>query len=298
MVLGKIGLAPMAGITNYSFRKISFDFGAEFAYTEMISSESLIRNIEINEKYLPKKDEKEKVGIQIFGSDSIVMADAAKMLEEKGAWIDINAGCPVRKVIKKGAGSALLKDIKKLKKIIEEVKKAVNSKVSVKVRLGFEEDNFEKIYDAVVEAGADMIAVHGRTAKQMYSGKATWRIKNKGYIPLYINGDINSLDDAKVAMEVSGADGVLIGRSSIGNPWIFSHRTPSLEERLNVILKHFELLKREIGNMAVVEFRKFIAGYTKGLKGAREFRSNIMKIEDPENLIQCFVNYFLSLKNS
>jgi len=298
MVKGKVGLAPMAGVTNYSFRKICFNFGAEFAYTEMISSESVVRNISINEKYFPKDGEKEKVGIQIFGSDPFVMAKAAKKLENYGSWIDINAGCPVRKVIKKGAGSALLKDLKKFRNIIESVKQAVSCSVSVKVRLGFEKDDFERIYDTVVESGADMIAVHGRTAKQMYSGKVIWKIKNKGYIPLYINGDINSLEEAKVAMDLSGATGVLIGRASIGNPWVFSNKIPSLKEKLRVILEHFDLLEKEVGNRAVVEFRKFIAGYTKGLKGAREFRSKIMKIEDSEKLKHYFLDYFLSLYSS
>lgn len=298
MVKGRIGLAPMAGITNYSFRKICFNFGAEFAYTEMISSESVIRNISINEKYFPKEDEKEKVAIQIFGSDPIVMAEAAKKSENHGAWIDINAGCPVRKVIKKGAGSALLKDLKKLKNIIESVKKSVSCAVSVKVRLGFEKDDFERIYDTVVEAGADMVAVHGRTAKQMYSGKVNWKVKNKGYIPLYINGDINSLDEAKIAMELSGATGALIGRASIGNPWIFSNEIPNREEKLKVILEHFDLLEEEVGDRAVVEFRKFVAGYTKELKGAREFRAKIMKIENSEKLKRYFIDYFLSLYNN
>ncbi|SHH55122.1 putative TIM-barrel protein, nifR3 family [Thermosipho atlanticus DSM 15807] len=296
-MIGKVGLAPMAGITNYSFRTICFTFGAEFAYTEMISAESVIRNVKVNELYFPHDDEKEKVAIQIFGSDPFVMAQAAKMLETKGAWIDINAGCPVKKVIRKGAGSALLKDLRKLKKIIEEIKKIVSCKVSVKVRLGFEKNEFDKIYDTVVEAGADMIAVHGRTAKQMYLGKATWNVRNKGYIPFYINGDINSLEDAKKAMEISGAEGVLIGRGAIGNPWIFSNGNPSLAEKLNIILNHLDFLYKEVGNRAVVEFRKFVTGYTKGLKNSREFRAQVMKIEDFEELKDLFRKYFLSLEN-
>lgn len=223
------------------------------------------------------------------------MSQAASMVDGKGAWIDINAGCPVKKVIKKGAGSALLKDLKKLKKIIEGVKNNVKSKVSVKVRLGFDEDNFERIYDAAVEAGADMIAVHGRTAKQMYSGRAKWQIKNKGYIPLYINGDIYNSDNIKIAMELSGADGVLIARGAIGNPWIFSNITPSIFERKNVVLQHIDLLYLEVGDIR--EFRKFVAGYTKGLPGARQFRAKVMKIEEIDELKMAFEEYFLSISN-
>nr|WP_221236862.1 tRNA-dihydrouridine synthase family protein [Thermosipho japonicus] len=285
----------MAGVTNWSFRKLCFEFGAEFAYTEMISAESVIRNLKINEYYFPKPAEKDKVAIQIFGSDPFVMAKAASMLENMGAWIDINAGCPVKKVVKKGAGSALLKDLNRLKDIIEQVKSAVSCKVSVKVRVGFEKDEFEKIYDTVVDAGADMIAVHGRTAKQMYSGKATWNIKNKGYIPLYINGDIHSLSDARRAMEISKADGVLIARASIGKPWIFNDKTPSLSEIKKIILYHIDLLYSEIGERAAQEFRKFVAGYTKNLPNSRQFRAKVMKINDVETLKKAFEEYLTSI---
>lgn len=294
-MIGKIGLAPMAGVTNWSFRKLCFGFGAEFAYTEMISAESVIRNLKINEYYFPKPEEKDKVAIQIFGSDPFVMAKAASMLENMGAWIDINAGCPVKKVVKKGAGSALLKDLNRLKNIIMQVKSAVSCKVSVKVRIGFEKDEFEKIYDTVVDAGADMIAVHGRTAKQMYSGKATWNIKNKGYIPLYINGDINSLSDAKRAMEISKADGVLIARASIGKPWVFNDKPPSLSEIKKIILYHIDLLYSEIGERAAQEFRKFVAGYTKNLPNSRQFRAKVMKINDVETLKKAFEEYLTSI---
>ncbi|ACJ75224.1 NifR3 family protein [Thermosipho africanus Ob7] len=294
-MIGKIGLAPMAGVTNWSFRKLCFGFGAEFAYTEMISAESVIRNLKINEYYFPKPEEKDKVAIQIFGSDPFVMAKAASMLENMGAWIDINAGCPVKKVVKKGAGSALLKDLNRLKNIIMQVKSAVSCKVSVKVRIGFEKDEFEKIYDTVVDAGADMIAVHGRTAKQMYSGKATWNIKNKGYIPLYINGDIHSLSDAKRAMEISKADGVLIARASIGKPWVFNDKPPSLSEIKKIILYHIDLLYSEIGERAAQEFRKFVAGYTKNLPNSRQFRAKVMKINDVETLKKAFEEYLTSI---
>lgn len=294
-MIGKIGLAPMAGVTNWSFRKLCFEFGADFAYTEMISAESVIRNLKINEYYFPKPEEKDKVAIQIFGSDPFVMAKAASMLENMGAWIDINAGCPVKKVVKKGAGSALLKDLNRLRNIIMQVKSAVSCKVSVKVRIGFEKDEFEKIYDTVVEAGADMIAVHGRTAKQMYSGKATWNIKNKGYIPLYINGDIHSLSDAKRAMEISKADGVLIARASIGKPWVFNDKAPLLSEIKKIILYHIDLFYSEIGERAAQEFRKFVAGYTKNLPNSRQFRSKVMKINDVETLKKAFEEYLTSI---
>ncbi|QTA38810.1 tRNA-dihydrouridine synthase family protein [Thermosipho ferrireducens] len=294
-MLGEIGLAPMAGVTNWSFRKLCFEYGAQFAFTEMISADSVVRNISINNKYFPRCEEKDKVAVQIFGSDPFIMAQAAKIVEGKGAWIDINAGCPVKKIVKRGAGSALLRDLKRLKQIIYEVKKNVNCKVSVKVRLGWEKNEFEKIYNAVVEAGADAIFVHGRTAKQMYSGKATWELKNEGYIPFYINGDINSLEIAKIAKEISGADGVLIGRGAIGSPWIFSKNQIGLVERLEIILRHIDLLYEEVGERAAVEFRKFVSGYTKNLRNAREFRVSVMKILDVEELKTTFTLYFEKL---
>ncbi len=295
-VPGTVGLAPMAGVTDYPFRKICFELGAKFAFTEMISAKSVLLNITINEKYFPRVDEKHLVGVQLFGSDPFELAQAAALVEERGLWVDLNAGCPVAKVVKRGAGSALLKDIDLLKKIVREMRRVVK-RLSVKTRIGWEKDEFERIYDALVSEGVDVIFVHGRTAKQMYSGKAKWDIYNPGVVPLYISGDIYSKDDMKRAMELSGADGVIVARGAIGNPWIFSENEdgPSLDDKLRVILKHIDLLTQEYGKHGVVEFRKFVAGYTKDMPHAREFRNKVMKITDVNDLKDAFVEYFKSV---
>jgi len=293
---GTVGLAPMAGVTDYPFRKICFELGAKFAFTEMISAKSVLMNISVNEKYFPKEEEKHLVGVQLFGSDPFELAQAAALVEERGLWVDLNAGCPVAKVVKRGAGSALLKDIDFLKKIVREMRRAVK-RFSVKTRIGWEKDEFERIYDALVSEGVDIIFVHGRTAKQMYSGKAKWDIYNPGSVPLYMSGDIYSKDDIRRAMELSGADGVIVARGAIGNPWIFSENqnSPSLNDKLKVILQHIDLLTEEYGKHGVVEFRKFVSGYTKDMPHAREFRNKVMKITDVNDLKDAFVEYFKSV---
>ncbi|MFN4268274.1 MAG: tRNA dihydrouridine synthase [Fervidobacterium pennivorans] len=293
---GTVGLAPMAGVTDYPFRKICFEQGAKFAFTEMISAKSVLLNIAVNEKYFPRTDEKNLVGVQLFGSDPFELAQAAALVEERGLWVDLNAGCPVAKVVKRGAGSALLKDIDLLKKIVREMRRVVN-KLSVKTRIGWEKNEFEKIYDALVSEGVDIIFVHGRTAKQMYSGKAKWDIYNPGAVPLYISGDIYSKEDIKQAMELSGADGVIVARGAIGNPWIFSENQnpPSIDDKLRVVLQHIDLLTGEYGKHGVIEFRKFVSGYTKDMPHAREFRNKVMKITDVNNLKEAFVEYFTNI---
>jgi len=167
---GIVGLAPMAGITDFCFRKICFDWGADFAYTEMISAESIVRNIAV-EHLLPSKVES-NVAIQIFGSDPCKIADAAALVELKGSWININAACPVRKVVSKGAGGALLRDLKKLRQVVRCTKSAVKKPLTVKVRLGWDRDEVDRIIQICLEEGADGLEIHTRTVKQLYGGRA------------------------------------------------------------------------------------------------------------------------------
>ncbi len=288
--------APMAGISDYPFRKLCFENGAKLAFTEMISAKSVTLNLAINDKYLPKEDEKEKVGIQLFGNDVKDFVKAVEIVQNRGRWIDINAACPVRKVVKKGSGSALLLDLQKLSEIIKSIKSVTDLPVTVKVRLGWESYDFEKIYNTVVEAGVNAIFVHGRTAKQIYSGIPKWDIYNPGYVPLFISGNIYSCIDAKRAIELSKANGALIARGAIGNPWIFSCRRPTIEEILSAVEKHIDLLVDDYGKYGVVEFRKFVAGYTKGLANAKEFRDSVMKIKEPEELKIAFRDFLRSEK--
>lgn len=289
--IGKIGLAPMAGITDYPFRKICFEYGAEFGFTEMISAKSVILNISINEQYLPKSDEICKVGIQLFGNDPIELAEAGAIIQERGFWVDLNAGCPVNKVIKKGAGSALLKDLKKFREVVREMRRVLK-KFTVKTRLGWEVDEFEKIYNILVEEQVDAIFLHGRTAKQMYSGKAKWKIYNPGIVPLFISGDLYTIEDVENAILQSKASGAIVARGSLGNPWIFQGKKPSIHERIDAIFKHLDYLSEEYGEYGAIVFRKFVAGYTKDVPQAREFRTKVMKLKTIREIKDAFVEFF------
>lgn len=289
-LFGKVGLAPMAGITDFSFRKVCFEHGASFAFTEMISAKSILMNIKINETYLPREEESSKVGIQLFGSDPVELSEAASVIQERGLWVDLNAGCPVNKVVKKGSGSALLKDLNKFREVVRSMRRVLR-RFTVKTRIGWEKDEFERIYNILVEEGVDAIFLHGRTAKQMYSGKATWKIYNPGYVPLYISGDIYTVKDIETALYESKANGVIVARGSIGNPWIFSGVNPNNEERLRTVCKHLDYLYEEYSDYGAVVFRKFVAGYTKDIPGAREFRNNVMKLKTIDDLKNAFTQF-------
>ncbi|MFN3691560.1 MAG: tRNA dihydrouridine synthase, partial [Fervidobacterium sp.] len=264
---------------------------AEFGFTEMISAKSVILNISVNEQYLPKSDEICRVGIQLFGNDPIELAEAGSIIQERGFWVDLNAGCPVNKVVKKGAGSALLKDLKKFREVVREMRRVLK-RFTVKTRLGWEADEFEKIYNILVEEQVDAIFVHGRTAKQLYSGKATWKIYNPGILPLFISGDLYTIEDVENAIFQSNANGAIVARGSVGNPWIFQGKKPSIHERINAIFKHLEYLNEEYGEYGAIVFRKFVAGYTKDIPQAREFRAKVMKLKMIREIQEAFLEFF------
>ncbi|KLO24923.1 MULTISPECIES: tRNA dihydrouridine synthase [unclassified Marinitoga] len=282
MLIGKVGLAPMADYTDFAYREICRKYGAEFTFTEMISVEALIRNKQESFQMLPKKNEK-NIGIQLFGSNIESFVKAGQMVQHYGNWIDINAGCPVKKVVKKGAGSALLKDLDKLGEIIKKLKESVNIPVGIKIRLGFDEDIAEKIIEVVQKNKADYVIVHARTQKQLYSGKANWKrfkdLKRVCEIPLGASGDIYTYEDVKILMEKFGVDFVIIARGSIGNPWIFSNQKPDIEELKDIVLKHISIMIDEYGEKkAIRKFKKIFIGYTKGMKNAREIRKQVPHI--------------------
>lgn len=299
---GKVGLAPMAGITDYPFRKICFEHDAPFAFTEMISAKSVLLNLQVNEQYFPRDGEKERIGIQLFGYDPVELAEAAHMVQDRALWVDLNAGCPASKIVKRDAGAALLKDLKHFRLVVREMRK-VTRRFSVKTRIGWDKDEFEYIYNILVEEGVDTIFIHGRTAKQMYAGKANWRIYNRGDVPMYLSGDMYTKEDIKKAIEVSGANGVIVARGSIGNPWIFSSldsetgcENVSNNERLNAVLRHLDYLEMEYGDYGAVVFRKYVAGYTKNLPGAREFRYSVMSLSTIGELKKSFIEYFSKIE--
>lgn len=289
----------MAGVTNRAFRKICTLWGAQFAFTEMISAESVLRNFKIVKKMLPKDEL--NVAVQLFGSDPKTIAKAAKIVEPYASWIDINAACPVKKVIKKNSGGALLNDLERLAKIVDCVKSSVQKPVTVKIRIGFEKDNLDQIIQECIKAGADGIEVHGRTVVQQYSGRASWDLKLSQYtIPSAISGDIYEPQDVQRALKVSGARSVLIARGALRKPWIFAeivqNKVPSVEEIKDMFLEHLSLQMKEDGEDSVYKMRQYIAGYTHGMRGAREFREKFMKLnrsDDVKKVAEEFFNGFL-----
>ncbi len=296
---GKVGLSPMAGITNRAFRKICFLWGAEFSYTEMISAESALRNFKIVNKMLPDPSEK-NVAVQLFGNHPKTMAEAAKIVEPFAAWININAACPVKKVLKRGSGGALLKDLERLRDIIFLIKDTVQKHVTVKVRIGFEKNEFEKIMKACIEAGASGVEVHGRTVIQGYTGRAAWDLKLSQYpIATAISGDIYEPEDFEKALMISEACAVLVARGALRKPWIFAQLKgikPSVEEIKEMFLLHLKMQTDLEGEKSAYKMRQFVAGYTYGMHGARILRERFMKtasVQEMHEMVHTFFNELL-----
>ena len=309
----KAVMAPMAGISNPSYMKIIEDMGCDLAFTELISSEAIIRN---NKKTLDMlngiDDLKMKVGVQIFGSNPEVMAKAAKILCElhKIDIIDINMGCPVPKVaLHSDAGSGLLKNPTKVKEIVEAVTEAVNIPVTVKIRSGWDSDSINAIEIAKIieEAGASAITIHPRTRAQGYSGKADWsiikKVKESVNIPVIGNGDIKSCYDAEKMLIETNCDAIMIGRGLLGNPWLIRDTinylekkeepiNVSLHEKIEMIKKHLDLLvKYKSEKTALLEIRSHISWYLKGENNSKEVKEKICKaknIEEVKEIITIF----------
>jgi len=307
-------LAPLAGISNLPFRLIARSQGCSLAYTEMISSSGLVRKTAKTYEYLKTCADDRPLGAQIFGADPRIMAEAACIVEESGVdFIDINMGCPVKKVIKTGAGVILMKSPDLAAKIIEAVKKAVKIPVTVKIRSGWTPSsiNAVKIAKIAEDCGADAITVHARTGDQGYSGHADWGIissvKKAVKIQVIGNGDIRQPQDAVRMIKETSCDAVMVGRGALGNPWIFKgiiqaldDRTidylPSLNERLEMIENHWKMEVEFLGEkLAGKSFRKHILWYTKGLDNSHHFRELAGKLKDEENMLYELNEYFRSL---
>ncbi|BBE31600.1 tRNA-dihydrouridine synthase [Tepiditoga spiralis] len=281
----KIILAPMADYSDFPFREICRKHGANFTYTEMISADAIYKNIKKSFEYLPMKKEK-NIGIQLFGSSVISITEAAKIIEDRGDWIDINAGCPVKKVVKKGAGSALLTNHKNLFEIVYGLKKVVKKPVGVKIRIGYDKINVFETAKIIEDAGADYLIIHGRLQSQLYSGTSNRElireVKERVNIPVGASGDVFSFEDVTNYMKVYNADFVLAARGTIGNPWFFENKIPSIEERIETIIKHLELsikyYKNEI--FAIKKFKKILIAYLKGLPNSRQLKEKIVLIND------------------
>ncbi|MEN6375005.1 MAG: tRNA dihydrouridine synthase DusB [Smithella sp.] len=313
---GKALLAPLAGITNLPFRLITRSFGCALAYTEMVSANGLTRNTEKTFEYLQSCAEDKPLSIQIFGADSQLMARAACIAVEHGAdLIDINMGCPVKKVVKTGAGAMLMKDPGAVARIVAAVKKAVPIPVTVKIRSGWNRSSINAVEIARIaeDSGADAVAVHGRTADQGYGGTADWKIieavKEALHIPVIGNGDIWQPQDAIRMMTRTSCDAVMVGRGVLGNPWIFMGINqlldgkpegwmPSLMQRYEIIKKHWSMEAELCGSQAAARnFRKHLLWYTKGLEGSSRFRNLVSALPDRESMLVELDKYFQSLAN-
>jgi nifR3 family TIM-barrel protein len=297
---GIVALAPMAGVSDRSFRTVCRMWGAQFSFSEMISAESVLLDVDVVDKMLPF--EEENTAVQLYGSEPKKLALAARKVQHRASWIDLNAACPVKKVIKKNAGAALLKDLEKLKDIVLAMKDECEKPITVKIRIGFEKNELEKIMDVLASAGADGVEVHGRTAVQMYSGRAQWDLNlEKWNVPTAISGDLYSVEDIRRALEVSKANAALVARGALRKPWIFYEffhaKAPSIEQIRDMFLFHARLLKENEGEKSFYRLRQFVAGYTHGFSGAREFRERFMKLEGfdaIESAIFEFFNRFLT----
>ncbi len=290
-------LAPMEDVSDPPFRAVCKDNGADMMYTEFISSEGLIRDAIKSKKKLDIFDYEKPIGIQLFGGDEEAMALSAKIADAtKPDLIDINFGCPVKKVVCKGAGAGVLKNIPLMIKLTESVVRSTDLPVTVKTRLGWDEQsiNILEVAERLQDVGIKALTIHGRTRAQMYKGEADWEkiaeVKNntRMHIPIFGNGDIDSPEKALAYKNKYGIDGIMIGRASIGNPWIFNEikhffntgthlKKPSITERVNTVKKHLDFSIRWKGPIVgIVEMRTHYTNYFKGIAHFKEHRSRLV----------------------
>ena len=307
---GKLALAPLAGYTNKVYRKICHDMGASLTYTEMISDKGLLYENEKTWKLCEIDKNEHPTALQLFGGDIDELTKAAKLIDARSDCdiIDINMGCPVKKVLKAGSGSSLLRNVEYLEKMVRSVVQNVSKPVTVKMRIGFDHNslNYLEVAKAIERAGAKAICVHGRTKSDFYSGKvnleAIKEIKEIVSIPVIGNGDVKTVEDLD-NMFKTGVDLVMIGRASFGNPWIFEEFNAHLnnipyvkktdKERIEFLLYHLsELVKLKGETIAILEMRSLASWYVKGMKNNKEFKQKLINIKTVQEFKQIITECF------
>lgn len=314
-IKNKIVIAPLAGYTNSAYRRIMKDFGAGLVYSEMVSAKGLIYDNDKTWEYAEFLEKERPIAIQLFGGDVDDLVKSTKMICEKAKpdIIDLNMGCPVKKVLKQGAGSMLLQDPDKIYELVKAVVDASIVPVSVKIRAGWDHQSINciEVSKKIEEAGASLIAIHGRTKTDLYHGESNLdfikMVKDSVSIPVIGNGDIKTVDDAVKMIEYTGVDAVMIGRASLGNPWFIgeldnyfnsgnNNISPTYEERIEMIKYHFnELEKIKCEKLAVLEMRTLASWYVKGIPNTKPFKLGLMNVKTKKEFFELLDNLIKSL---